>query len=331
MKVGILGAGLIGSERVLAVQECQKIDPSIIISGVFDPDVERLQTIQEKFGVRTFYSEEEFWNSNNDWVFLCLPHHLIFDKCFRAFKQDANILVEKPLGRNLKECESIVLNKPRHLRLHVGFNYRFFDGVEALLKDCVNKKFGDLVSVNMILGHGNAPGMENSWKLNKEKCGGGCLIDPGIHLIDLMKEIGGDQIQVQSANFWSGIWNTDIEEEVHIILSDERKTIFNLQTSLNRWRSAFKIEVNGTTGYGVVEGRGRSYGEQTYRIGKKWGWREGKSQAESEILVIESDCSNSFIKETKNILLGNKVRACNDLESLSNMELLDEIYRHERS
>lgn len=76
-----------------------------------------------------------------------------------------------------------------------------------------------------------------------------------------------------------------------------KKTIFNTQISLNRWRSTFKIEVNGTEGYGVVEGRGKSYGPQSYRTGTRWGWQSGKSQAQSEILMVDKDpCEDSFLQ-----------------------------------
>jgi hypothetical protein len=110
-------------------------------------------------------------------------------------------------------------------------------------------------------------------------------------------------------------------------------TIFNIQASLNRWRSNFRLEINGTDGYGVVEGRGRSYGPQSYRIGKRWGWQTGLNQADSEELLISSDPSNdSFMQETA-MLLGidiqgfdlkyDQLNVCNHIQAQRTMNLLD--------
>ena len=95
-----------------------------------------------------------------------------------------------------------------------------------------------------------------------------------------------------------GFWKTGIEEEAHLILENKTNVIFNIQSSLNRWRSNFRLEVNGVNGYGVVEGRGRSYGNQIYKTGQRWGWESSKSQAESEIYHIDNyEAEDSFYEE----------------------------------
>jgi predicted dehydrogenase len=215
----------------------------------------------------------------------------------------------------------------------VGFNYRFYSGIRKAIKDTLDGHFGKIISVNMILGHGNAPGMERTWKLDPIKCGGGALIDPGIHLIDLALCLSNGSVEVIQGASWKGFWNTGVEEEVHLIMKDSLGTIFNIQTSLNRWRSNFRLEINGVDGYGVVEGRGRSYGPQSYKVGKRWGWQSGVNQADTEELIIDSNLSNdSFFHETA-MLLGitlpelefqnNKLNVCNQIQAQQAMSLLD--------
>lgn len=326
MKILVVGAGLIGCERILAVQKLSEVDSSVSLMGAYDPDSDKLTVVGKKFQVPTIYDFDTALKMGPDWVFICTPHDVVIPIVRQAFGIGSHVLIEKPLGRSLKESQEIADSKPDNCNLYVGFNYRFFAGVEALLQDCRAKKFGKLISVTLTLAHGNAPGMEKSWKLDPVKCGGGCLIDPGVHLLDVINQLSTGTVHLDSIKSWSGFWNTGIEEEAHLLLHDDNGTIFNAQISLNRWKSTFKLEVNGTEGYGIVEGRGRSYGPQSYRTGVRWGWLSGKSQVESEIVVVDKDnCENSFLKETIMVLSEtiHYPMPCNHSEALSVMKLLD--------
>lgn len=308
MKVAVIGAGLIGSERIEALQKISLMTHGAIeLSYVYDFDANRRLDISKKYAVSVSDSIVEVFEARPNWVFICTPHDVAQEIVISALAIGANVLMEKPIGRTLLECDNIIRHQKTGQKLQVGFNYRFYAGIDAAISDAINGKFGQLISINMILGHGNSPGMEKTWKLDPHRCGGGCLIDPGIHLLDLVLLLAKGKVKVEGGNSWSGFWNTGIEEETHLLFSDGDGVLFNIQISLNRWRSNFRLEINGTEGYGVVEGRGRSYGPQSYRIGNRWGWQEGKSQAESETYVIASDKGeDTFFKETA-IVLGSNV------------------------
>jgi predicted dehydrogenase len=320
MRVAIIGAGLIGLERIQAIVKINLIAiDAINVVMVVDLNAERLAEIKTRYGVPISTELPDLFAQNPDWVFICTPHIETKALIFQAFSHNCNVLVEKPLGRSLLECSQILKAKPSHVRLYVGFNYRFFSGINKIIDDANNGTFGKLISVNMTLGHGNSPGMEQSWKLNFHKCGGGCLIDPGIHLLDLVHCISDGGIKVKGGSSWAGFWATGVEEEAHLIMSDSAGVIYNLQTSLVRWKSQFRLEINGEDGYGIVEGRGRSYGPQSYRVGRRWAWLSGETQKESEELIIENDdASNSFFVETA-LLLGLR----NVLDEIGNDFTLD--------
>lgn len=332
MKIGICGLGLIGKERVKAIDFISKsTNNEIEFSSVFDINKEILLDVQKKYNVPISNDLNSFFQLKPDWVFIVTPNDVAKYIAQQAFDNGANVLMEKPFGRSLKECDEIISLKPTNLKLNIGFNYRFFSGVEAALNDYRLEKFGKLISVNLILAHGNAPGMEKSWKLDPIKCGD-CITDLGVHLFDLTTQLSNN-VKINFATSWEGFWNTGVSEEEHWVASDDNGTIFNAQVSYNRWRSNFKLEVNGTEGYGIVEGRGRSYGPQSYRFGKRWGWQIGKPQKETEELIIDNnDCNDSFIKETISILgLENRIKqykplqsACNYIEGRNIMCLLEQ-------
>jgi len=286
--------------------------------------------------VRTSASLDEAISSRPDWIVVCTPHDVAPAVAIRALESGANVLIEKPLGRTLAECDSIVAKISPKTKLNVGFNYRFYPGIEAAILDAKAGRFGRLISVNVVLGHGNSPGMVRSWKLDPVRCGGGCLIDPGVHALDLVLLLATGELSVNAACSWAGFWKTGIEEEAHLLLTDSQQVIFNIQLSLNRWRSVFRLEINGTDGYGWVEGRGRSYGPQSYRVGRRWGWQSHGSQAESELVVVNRDPGNdSFFRETAMVLglpqgpsaaeNGQCLAPCYCAEARRSMQLLDQL------
>jgi len=288
LKILIVGGGLIGRERLLGLEKISKNYSLKFQTTVVDTDESILTNLKEDFDINISTSFTEEAVQNPDWIFICTPHSVAPDLAIESFKYSKNIVVEKPLGRNLKECQKILKAKPDDVNLNVGLNYRFYLGINALLNHARKNLFGDIISVNMIIGHGNSPGMENSWKLQPEISGGGALIDPGVHLLDLAILVADSKLTVKGGHSWKGFWKTGIEEEVHLILESDNKIIFNIQSSLNRWRSNFKLEINGTKGYGIVTGRGRSYGDQTYITGRRWAWQSGEMQADTETNQIEN-------------------------------------------
>jgi predicted dehydrogenase len=175
------------------------------------------------------------------------------------------------------------------------------------------------------MGHGCNPNIKDSWKLDPIRAGGGCLIDPGIHLLDLCQLMSKDKIKVRCGWSWNGFWKTGIEEECHFLLEAD-KFLINLQVSIVKWRSTFRIEINGDKGYGIIEGRNRSYGKQRYIFGERWGWQKGCSQVESEILVSEESGEDVFTREIESLLYDVKstLRPCSGKEAMENMKLLEE-------
>jgi predicted dehydrogenase len=338
VKFLIIGAGAIGKQRANAIADARLCYGNAFeLWGVLDSDSSKLKSYLDS-GIRVFRTIEDLNFSEVDCAIIATSHDVATELVRDCLDANVNVLVEKPLGRSLGECKDILAHQQRHNQLFVGLNYRFFAGVKAILADVSSGFFGELISVNMILGHGNSPGMEKSWKLDRDKCGGGALIDPGIHLLDLALCLSRNDLSVVAAHAWSGFWKTGIEEEVHVLLRDSGNCVFNIQTSLNRWRNAFRIEVNGTDGYGVVEGRGGNYGPQSYRRGRRWGWRDGISQSQSEEVVVKnSDCLDSFLLELlylqsfwntgdlKELNRDGPTIACDSTSGLKVMTLLEEI------
>jgi len=326
-QVGIVGLGLIGKERLRAVKLLQDKQLPVRVKAVMDPGQNDIQAIAEQAKAMVCSSIEEMIDCNPDLVIVAVPHDTAVGITMKLLSSNLNVLLEKPMGRSLAEANQIATKCSHSAQLLIAHNYRFFSGVAMLLQDIKAERFGQPIGFSLLLGHGGSPGDEKSWKLDKEKAGGGALIDPGIHLIDICNLVGEKLDYVGGAS-WSGFWKTNIEEECRLVMRSQNIPMIDLTVSIVRWRSTFRLEFFGKTGYGIVQGRGRSYGPQEYRRGQRWGWQSGKSQAESEELVVTSSCDEVFADELESVLFANNAdglrHVCTVSESIKNMEVLEQ-------
>ncbi len=293
--INLVGAGLIGRERLNAVQKLQARGFEVRVGCVHDPLNPRLHELTAQ-GLAAEPELERFLSLPADLIIIACPHDVAAVLACQALRAGHAILIEKPLGRSLDEAEQIAEAAGKNARVHVGLNYRFMRGVATLVSDWQNRRFGQPISLRLQIGHGGKPGDEASWKLDPVRCGGGALLDPGIHLLDLVTCLTGDDVDIRGVNSWHGFWRTGIEEHVELLLRSGGIGV-TVETSVVRWRSHFEIFALGTEGYGHVEGRGRSYGVQRYCRGRRWGWQTAASQAASEELVVEDSCDNAFADE----------------------------------
>ena len=140
------------------------------------------------------------------------------------------------------------------------------------------------------MAHGHSPTIKNL-ENKKSMAGGGVIIDPGIHIINLLKFLLKKNRNKKSNNYKKLFWKTGIEEVALIILKTKKIPIIKVNLSIVKWRSEFKIEINGEKKYAALSGRGSHYGPQVYRQGQRWGWlkSKNKNQFKTEKILSKSD------------------------------------------
>ena len=138
-------------------------------------------------------------------IIIAVPHSELI-KIIKNFHYYNNyLLIEKPLGKNLKEALKIKKILKNNLEnTFVGFNHRFYDCIMEAHK-FLNKKKEKIISLKIDFGHGGSPDDLKSWKKNLQLNGGGAIFDPGIHLIDLISYFdGGHKIKFINKLEWRG-------------------------------------------------------------------------------------------------------------------------------
>ncbi|TDO83376.1 putative dehydrogenase [Halanaerobium saccharolyticum] len=138
-----------------------------------------------------------------DLVDLCTPNFLHREEILKAAAADKHIYCEKPLALNLEEAEKIMEQlEGKDIKNQIAFVYRFAPAAayaHALLK---NKIIGEVQFAQIEYYHSRYlnPEVPISWRLEKDKSGGGALVDLGSHMVDLSRFLLGE---VESLSAWT--------------------------------------------------------------------------------------------------------------------------------
>jgi 1,5-anhydro-D-fructose reductase (1,5-anhydro-D-mannitol-forming) len=276
VRIAVVGLGLIGRQRVEALHRISGARLVATVDPFTSPEPRDIPAPH-------YGSLAELPADSYDCAVVAVPHDVGVDVARELLRAGRAILIEKPLGvsgTHARELEALAsgLDRPSF----VGYNYRYLPAVAELLRRADSGGLGRMRNLDMLVGHGGHPQSGEGWKLDPIRAGGGVLLDPGVHLLDLLLRLTPD-VRCTNIEATRGFWPSGIEEDVVASFRHER-TISTVRVSHVRWVNTFRVELFGEDGYGVAEGRGGNYGPMTLRLGKRWAWTAAgvTSQRESE-------------------------------------------------
>jgi predicted dehydrogenase len=269
MRFSIIGCGLIGRKRALAA------GPDDEITACCDVRPEAAAAFGKEFSCPSFSDWRAMLDSTaSDAVVVAVVNKYARDIASAALESGRHVLAEKPLGRNAEEAGAIVraagggIPKAGRPVLKTGFNHRFHPAVWRAKEISDAGGVGRVFSIRARYGHGGRPGMETEWRSSKDLCGGGELLDQGVHVIDLIRWFGGDAREV-FGRVETRFWPIEVEDNAWAVLSTDRDVTASFHVSWTNWKNIFSFEIFGTEGYLRIEGFGGSYGPETLEHGRR--------------------------------------------------------------
>ena len=200
-RLGFLGAGWIGRKRLesVAAANCASI------VAVADPIPENLDAVSATAPeALQANSLDELLKADLDGVVIATPSALHAEQAIAALQQGCAVFCQKPLGRSEEEVAEIVSAARRADRLlAVDLSYRHCEGLLAIRDLITRGELGRVFAASFVFH--NAYGPDKSWFYDRQLSGGGCVIDLGIHLVDLaLWMIPGAVTQVSGSVFAGG-------------------------------------------------------------------------------------------------------------------------------
>ena len=321
MKTGIIGCGLIGRKRALALEK----DDQLV--ACCDTNADLASKFASDYECKSYTNASDLFSDTNcEVIIVAVVNKYIEGIVTLALKLGKHVLAEKPLGRNVEEARNMHSTAMRHgMVLKTGFNHRFHPGIWKAKELFDQGNIGSLMFIRGRYGHGGRPGMENEWRASKELCGGGELLDQGVHMIDLSRWFAGD-VKSAFGKAKTKFWNLEVEDNAFILLETMNKVDIQLQVSWTNWKNIFSFELFGTDGYLKVEGLGGSYGPETLEFGKRK--KEG-GRPEVELFEIPSE-DISWVKEWqefKSAIVEHRESIGNGLDGLRANQVIEAIYK----
>lgn len=191
VRAAVIGAGTIAERHVRAMLAHQRTE----LIAVSDIQLQRAKALAQ--GRAAVYADykEMIRQERPDVVVITLPHYLHKETAVFSAEQKCHVLLEKPMAMNAAESREINQAAVRNgIVLAVGHMQHYFPANAEAKKIAASGQLGRLVMVHD-KRYGNYFRKERpEWFLQREKAGGGVVINLGSHSIDKVQWITGREI-----------------------------------------------------------------------------------------------------------------------------------------
>jgi predicted dehydrogenase len=180
-RIGFLGVGWIGRHRMEAMLKTGAIVPAAIA----DPSPEMLaEATKLAPDAAVVDGLDGLLDAGVDGIVIASPSAMHAEQSIRALERGAAVFCQKPLGRNVEEARAVVdAARAADRLLSVDFSYRFTEGMQQIRELIADGELGKIYAVDLVFH--NAYGPDKAWFYDPALSGGGCVMDLGVHLVDL--------------------------------------------------------------------------------------------------------------------------------------------------
>ena len=257
LRWGVIGAGGIADRRTIpGMMLCNNAE----LVAVMEINMELAEKARAKWNCKRAYDNELelLADPEIDAVYIATPVVCHARQAMAAADAGKHILIEKPLALTSEEGEKVVQYcKDKGVLIAAGFKMRFGTHVQAMKKAIAENKIGRVVS-----GYAQFtcwyPDMPGNWRQSKKNGGGGCLMDMGVHCIDLIQYITGSKVKEVMALNDTLTFQYEVEDTSTALLRMESGSQFVVQSNFNipdsaaKWRLEFFGEQGHLLGDNVI-------------------------------------------------------------------------------
>ena len=189
-------------------------------------------------------------SSEVDAVLVTTPNACHLADVLTAVAAGKPVLCEKPRAVSAKECKQMVeAARVRGLLLGVAQVFRFNESVRAMREWVAAARMGRLVFARAEFSFAAGSTHPRKWIYDAAIAGGGPILDVGVHCVDTLWFVLGDEVVRLSARAVSDEGSGTVESAASLTLEFSRGTLGNITVS---YRAAYRTPIELVGEHGVV-------------------------------------------------------------------------------
>ena len=244
--------GIIGCGRLA----CLRIVPAFAKSrdnrllAVADNAVSKVCTVAQRYGVERVYTsaEELIRDPDIKAVYIATPAYLHSRQVIVAARAGKHILCEKPMALTVKDCEKMIeVCRQNKVNLMIGNMMRFHPIHQKAKQLIQGGELGKIILARAQMSFYYPP-EPDAWRQYLSSGGGGSLMDAGIHAIDILRYILGEEVTAVSAFVDNLAFDYEVEDTAVALLkfTSDAQGIVDACFSIRYTKNV--LEVYGTQG-----------------------------------------------------------------------------------
>ncbi|REK21375.1 MAG: gfo/Idh/MocA family oxidoreductase [Actinobacteria bacterium] len=199
-KITMLGTGLIGDFYTATLHSQRSRDR---VEVVYSRSEERGQAFAERWSIPSHNTsiEEAINHDATDVVVVGLPNHLHEEVISMVADAGKAVLCTKPLARSGEEAKRI-LDKVESAGVFAGY-LEDLVYTPKTLKAIRSVSQGAIGDVTWVRSRETHPGPHSAWFWDRDKAGGGAIVDLGCHCIEIIRNFAGKDNRPLEVMCWA--------------------------------------------------------------------------------------------------------------------------------
>lgn len=184
LRCAVIGAGVAGAEWAARLTR----GPRTTVVALCDSHPQRARELQERYRIPRLYAayDETVEQPDLDAVVVATPNHWHAPMALAALKARKHVLVETPLAMNAKEAARLTeAAQAAKCLLMPAQELRFARAAQVARSCLLHGEVGEVFYARAWWRRHQWP-RPGSWRAQRAQAGGGCLIDLGQPLVDLL-------------------------------------------------------------------------------------------------------------------------------------------------
>lgn len=192
VRFGIIGAGVISDSHAMGITTTENAK----LVGVCDLVEEKAKALAEKYGAEKTYTDynEMLCDPEIDAVSVCVPSGTHGEIVMAAARAGKHIFCEKPIEVTEEKMDEMIrVVESTDVKVQCVFQLRIRKASQRVKEALDSGVFGKVLMASAYLKYYRSPEYYKSagWRATWEYDGGGCLMNQGIHGVDLIAWLMG--------------------------------------------------------------------------------------------------------------------------------------------